>query len=64
MKKLLKGKTPDIIDANVRTLKDAGYEHNRAVRCAMCHANKKHDKHAKGVATKVAKKDPLSMRIK
>jgi hypothetical protein len=54
--KLLKGNRPDIISLNVKTLKDAGYEHNRAVRCAMCHANKKHGKHAQTVAKKVTKK--------
>lgn len=57
MKQLLKGKSPDIIDANVRTLKAAGYEHNRALRCALCHANKKHDHDAKRISKKVAKKD-------
>lgn len=56
MAKLVKGNRQDIIDLNVKTLKDAGYEHNRAVRCALCHANKKHGKHAKTVATKVTKK--------
>lgn len=63
--KLLKGKSPDIIDANVRTLKAAGYEHNRALRCALCHANKKHDKHAKKVAAKVAKSsDGIQIKVK
>lgn len=64
MKQLLKGKSQDIIDANIRTLKDAGYEHNRAVRCALCHANKKHDHKAKIVAAKVAKKDPMMVKVK
>jgi hypothetical protein len=45
-KPLLKGKSQDVINANVKTLKDAGYSHARATRCALCHANKKHDKHA------------------
>ena len=61
---LLKGIHPDIISSNVRTLKNAGYDHARAVRCALCHANKKHDKHAKSVAKKVAKKGPAVVAIK
>lgn len=52
---LLKGKSPDIINANINTLKNAGYSHSRATRCAMCHANKKHDKHSKSIAAKVTK---------
>lgn len=60
---LLKGDSPDIISANVRTLCDAGYSHAKALRCAMCHANKKHDKHAKSVADKVVKKES-GVRIK
>jgi len=55
MPKMLKGKTQDIIDANIRMLKDQGYSHGRATRCALCHANKKHDKHAKSIASKAAK---------
>ena len=54
-KKMLKGNHPDIINSNIQMLKDAGYSHARATRCAMCHANKKHDKHAKSVAKKVVK---------
>lgn len=57
MAKLLKGNRPDIIDSNIKTLKNAGYSHNSAVRCAMCHANKKHAKHAKQIAKKVTKKN-------
>jgi len=57
MAKMLKGKTQDIIDANIRMLKDKGYSHGRATRCALCHANKKHDKHAKSIASKVVSKD-------
>lgn len=53
--KLLHGKTQDIIDANIGMLKNAGYEHSRAVRCALCHANKNHAAHAKKVAAKAAK---------
>jgi hypothetical protein len=52
---LLKGKSQDVIDANIRMLKDKGYSHGRAVRCALCHANKKHDKHTKSVISKVTK---------
>jgi len=58
MPKMLKGKSQDIIDANVKMLKDGGYSHARATRCALCHANKKHDKHAKGIAAKVTKQNP------
>lgn len=63
---LLKGNHPDIVNSNIKTLKDAGYEHNRAVRCALCHANKKHDKHAKKVASKVVKSmnsDQVSVKV-
>ena len=55
--KLLKGKSQDIIDANIQTLKNAGYEHNRAVRCALCHANKNHAAKAKKIAAKVTKQE-------
>lgn len=58
MKQMLKGKTPDIIDANVRMLKESGYSHARALRCAMCHANKKHSHDAKRIGKKVATKSP------
>lgn len=61
---LLKGKSPDVISANIQTLKNAGYSHARATRCAMCHANKKHDSHAKKVAAKVAKPDPVGVKVK
>jgi hypothetical protein len=50
---LLKGSSPDIINTNINTLKNAGYSHARATRCAMCHANKKHAAHGKKVAKKV-----------
>jgi len=64
-KKLLQGKSPDVVDANIRMLKDSGYSHARAVRCALCHANKKHDKHAADVAKKVVKKGKATeMRFK
>lgn len=56
MAKMLKGNSQDIIDANIRMLKDKGYSHGRATRCALCHANKKHDTHVKSIASKVLKK--------
>lgn len=58
MAKLLKGKTQDVINANIQMLKDSGYSHSRATRCALCHANKKHDKTAKRIASKVTKNNP------
>jgi hypothetical protein len=61
---LLKGKSPDIINANVKTLKDNGYSHSRALRCALCHANKKHGHKAKQVASKVTKKSPEMVKVK
>jgi hypothetical protein len=64
MAKLLKGKSQDIIDANIRTLKDNGYSHARATRCALCHANKKHDHKAKQVAAKVSKQAPIGVKVK
>lgn len=63
-KNLLKGNTPDIINANVNTLKNAGYSHASATRCAMCHANKKHASQAKSIAAKVSKKEPNLVKIK
>jgi hypothetical protein len=57
-KKMLKGNHPDVINANIQMLKDAGYSHGRATRCALCHANKKHEKHAKSIASKVTKNNP------
>jgi hypothetical protein len=54
---LLKGKTQDVINANIKMLCDQGYSHARATRCALCHANKKHDKHAASIAKKVTKKE-------
>jgi hypothetical protein len=45
MPKMLKGKTQDVIDSNIKMLCDQGYSHAKATRCALCHANKKHDKH-------------------
>jgi hypothetical protein len=64
MAKMLKGKSHDIINANIQMLKDNGYSHSRATRCALCHANKKHDKHAKKVAAKVAKQGPPQVTVK
>lgn len=63
-KNLLKGNRPDVISANVSTLKNAGYSHASALRCAMCHANKKHDKHAKKMSAKVSKKSPAVVKVK
>lgn len=63
-KKLLVGNRPDVISANVNTLKNAGYSAASAMRCAMCHANKKHGKHANKVAAKVSKKEPTKVKVK
>lgn len=57
MAKLLKGKHQDVIDANIQMLKNAGYSHGRATRCALCHANKNHDTHAKSIAKKIIKRN-------
>lgn len=46
-KKMLKGNSPDVVQANVKMLCDAGYSHARATRCALCHANKKNGKSKK-----------------
>ena len=54
-KKMLNGKTQDVINANIQMLKDGGYSHSRATRCALCHANKKHDKDTKRIASKAVK---------
>lgn len=63
-KNLLKGNRPDIIDANIKTLKNAGYSHASATRCAMCHANSKHPAHSKKVAKKVSKRSPVGVSVK
>lgn len=57
-KKLLKGNSHDIVAANTKMLKEAGYSHARALRCALCHANKKHDKHVKSIGKKITKNNP------
>ena len=57
-KNLLKGNSADIISANTNMLKRAGYSHARALRCALCHANKKHDKHVKAIGKKIVKNNP------
>lgn len=59
---LLKGKHPDIIHANTQTLISAGYNHGNALRCALCHANKLHNKDAARIANKVAKPAPFTVR--
>lgn len=61
---LLKGNRPDIIDANIKTLKDAGYAHHRAVGTALRHSNKKFGAKAKMISAKVAMKDPMVVKIK
>jgi len=38
---LLKGKHPDIVNENVKTLKKAGYSHKQALHVALKHSNKK-----------------------
>lgn len=60
---LLKGKSPDIIHANTKTLMDSGkYTHASALRCAMCHANKTH----KLTVAKLSKKmiTPNAVKVK
>lgn len=37
---LLKGDKPDVIDTNVKALKDAGHSHNHAMHLALKHAKK------------------------
>ncbi len=63
-KKLLKGNSPDIVDANVRMLKDGGLSHAHATHLALKHANKKHDTAAKKIAAKVAKSETMHVKIK
>lgn len=52
---MLKGKSQDVVDANIRMLKDRGYSHSRAVRTALCCANKNHTKTTKRLASKIVK---------
>lgn len=61
---LLKGKHVDVINTNINTLKNAGYSHASATRCAMCHANKNHLGAAKKIAAKVIQKAPFGVKIK
>lgn len=62
-RKMLKGNHPGVISANIKMLKANGYSHARATRCALCHANKKNDKHVKRIAEKVTKKSD-TMQVK
>ena len=61
---MLKGNSPDVVNSNIQMLKDSGYEHDKAVRCALCYSNKKHASDAKRVSKKVVKKSPPSVLIK
>jgi hypothetical protein len=61
---MIKGNSPDVISANIQMLKDNGYSHAKATRCAMCHANKKHSQHSKSVAKKVVKKNDSIVKVK
>ena len=61
---LIKGKSPDVIDTNVRTLMDSGkHSHASALRCAMCYANKGHSKTVKRVSDKIVRKDPVKVKV-
>lgn len=53
---LLKGKHQDIVDANITSLKNAGYSHAHATHLSLKHSHKNHDKKAKSIAKKVTKK--------
>jgi hypothetical protein len=59
---LLHGTSQDVIHANIQTLKNAGYDHTRAVRCALCHANKTKP-HLERVAKSVVKKSPIRVKL-
>lgn len=62
--KLLKGSHPDVVSANVNSLKSAGMSHNQAMHLSMKHASKKHGAKAKSIAKKVSKKsDMMSMKM-
>lgn len=61
---LLKGSHPDIVNANITTLKNAGYEHSRAVGTALRHANKKHGSKVKKITAAVTKKEPVQVKVK
>lgn len=54
--KLLKGNTPDIISANVNSLKSSGLSHAHATHLSMKHANKKLSSKVKNITSKVTKK--------
>lgn len=61
---LLKGNRPDIISANVQMLKDNGYSHARALKCALCHANKKFGKKVKQIKKKFTFRPPVRVTVK
>lgn len=61
---LLKGRSPDIINTNVKTLMDSGkHSHASALRCAMCYSNKGHRLDAARVSKKVSSKTPVRVKI-
>jgi hypothetical protein len=53
--KLLHGKSSDIIDANIMSLKNTGLSHAHATHLALKHSNKNHVKKAASIAMKAAK---------
>lgn len=62
--KLLAGNRPDVINSNITTLKNAGYSHASATRCAMCHANKKYSSVVKKVSAKITKAPTVGVKLK
>lgn len=55
MSKLLRGNKPDVIDANIRMLKDKGLSHEHATHLSMKHANKHSKKKSDSIQKKVTK---------
>lgn len=60
---LLAGDSHDIIASNIQTLKNAGYSHTRAVRCALCHSKASVKQRLSKISNKVANKVP-SLKVK
>lgn len=59
---MLKGSHPDIIDQNIKHLKDNGYTHANATRVAMRHAKKGSAKKDQAIAQKVVNFDTKKFR--
>lgn len=61
---LLAGTHPDIINANVKTLKDAGMGHSQAMHLALKHSSKTTKKRLPNIAKQIATKSIGKFKLK